>query len=194
MSSIFIHDIQGEGTFAVPEDDTQLNSCSSALDGILSAVPFLTYANVSAWVTEASEGISRALNASVSSVLYNGEACPSDADTDVMVASIQAALLAHPEITSVSIQTVNLEAVPAQPAQPTAHATTHQLAGSDALNADKVVTPYVPTNYTRTVDPPDVTDVTEVGAHLRGIDNAITGGGGGADEGDVIDIGLAVLK
>ena len=60
---------------------------------------------------------------------------------------------------------------------PAAHAPTHVHNGSDEIDGDVLDITYVPTNYTRTTTPPEVTSVEELTAHLAGIDTALASAG-----------------
>lgn len=53
---------------------------------------------------------------------------------------------------------------------PGAHETTHRKGGSDEILADMLDIDFLPVNYTRTTDPPNSTNVAELGSHLHGID------------------------
>lgn len=64
------------------------------------------------------------------------------------------------------------------PGAPGAHAGTHVRGGGDEIDGDVLAVSWVPANYTRTTAPTEVTDLTELTAHLAGIDNALTGGPG----------------
>lgn len=55
-----------------------------------------------------------------------------------------------------------------------AHAARHVRGGADEIDGDVLDIDYVPTNYTRDVSPPQVTNVEELTAHLAGIDNALS--------------------
>ena len=51
-----------------------------------------------------------------------------------------------------------------------AHASSHIRAGSDVIDGDRVQVDYVPTNYTRDSSPTEAGAVTDLTAHLKGID------------------------
>ncbi len=53
------------------------------------------------------------------------------------------------------------------------HAATHISGGSDVIDGDRIVIDFSPTNYTQDTSPAQVTLVTELTAHLAGIDNEI---------------------
>jgi hypothetical protein len=112
MSNIFITDIVGTGTYAIPTNDTQLASATTGFDALLSAVANLAYDRVLAWVEDAggpngAEGI-RTLNCLVEKFTYSGEECPDETEVDTMTAAIEAALEADINITSVDQQQVHI--------------------------------------------------------------------------------------
>ena len=112
MSNIFITDIVGTGTYAIPTNDTQLASATSGFDGILSGVANLVYDRVLAWVEDqagpnGAEGI-RTLNCLVEKFTYLTKECPSEAEVDTLGAAIEAALEADANITSVDQQQYHL--------------------------------------------------------------------------------------
>lgn len=53
------------------------------------------------------------------------------------------------------------------------HASTHIQGAVDVIDGDKLEITYVPTHYVRDITPPEVDDVTQLTAHLAGIDDAI---------------------
>jgi hypothetical protein len=109
MSNVFTSIISGTGVFAVPTDDASLAAAEAALESLISGVPNLTYSKVFAWVKDGdAPGGTRTLNALISGALYNGATCPSAADTQIMLAAIEAALVASPNISSVSVQESNI--------------------------------------------------------------------------------------
>ena len=55
------------------------------------------------------------------------------------------------------------------------HNARHVRGGSDEIDGDVLDIDYVPSNYTRDVTPPQVTNVEELTAHLAGIDTALAG-------------------
>ena len=207
MSSIFIRDIIGTGTYAVPSSDAALAAATSGLSTLIGGVAGLAVGNVSAWVTTGTGSTPRELNASVANVQYNGELCPDATETAAMLAAIEAALIADPNITSVTLQAANLENVPAGPAVPTSHASSHEnggadeisvaglsgaladaqtptshasshiRGGADEIDGDLADIDYVPSNYTRTVTAP-ATNVEHLTAHLAGISAALGLGAG----------------
>lgn len=61
-----------------------------------------------------------------------------------------------------------------------AHSARHIHGGADVMDGDKAAIDYVPTNYTRDTSPAEVDNVLQLTAHLKGIDDAIGAGGGGA--------------
>lgn len=62
---------------------------------------------------------------------------------------------------------------------PAAHASTHIQAGGDEIDGDQLDIDFTPANYTPDVTPAEVTSVDHLSAHLKGIDDALAGGGGG---------------
>jgi hypothetical protein len=112
MSNIFITDVIGAGTYAIPTNDTQLAAATTGFDGLLSGVANLTYDRVLAWVEDqggpdGAEGI-RTLNCMVEKFTYLAKECPSEAEVDSMTTAIEAALEADANITSVDQQQCHL--------------------------------------------------------------------------------------
>jgi hypothetical protein len=112
MSNIFITDVIGTGTYAVPASDAALASATTGFDGLLSGVANLAYDRVLAWVEDAggpggAEG-NRTLNCLVEKFTYSGEECPDETEVDTMTAAIEAALEADANITSVDQQQVHI--------------------------------------------------------------------------------------
>lgn len=112
MSNIFITDIVGTGTYAVPTDDTELAAATSGLDTLLSGVSNLSYDRVLAWVEDSggpdgAEG-TRTLNCLVEKFTYLTNECPSETQVDTMIAAIESALEADANITSVGNQQVHI--------------------------------------------------------------------------------------
>ena len=124
--------IVGTGTYAVPSSDAALAAATSGLSTLIGGVAGLTVGNVSAWVTTGTGSTPRELNALCSNVQYNGELCPDATETAAMLAAIEAALIADPNITSVTLQSVNIENVPTGP--PIAHASSHENGGADEIS------------------------------------------------------------
>jgi hypothetical protein len=65
------------------------------------------------------------------------------------------------------------------------HAASHLSGASDEIDGDQLDIDYTPTNYTPATTPAEVTSVDHLTAHLYGIDQALTGGGG--DSHDLAD-------
>jgi hypothetical protein len=118
MSNIFITDIIGSGTYAIPVDDAALAAATSGFDTILSGIANLAYDRVLAWVEDAggpdgAEGI-RTLNCMVEKFTYSGEECPSEAEVDTMTTDgaigvgIEKTLENDANITSVDQQQVHI--------------------------------------------------------------------------------------
>lgn len=108
MSNIFITDIIGSGTYAVPGADASLAAATAGLETLLSGVANLTYDRVLAWVEDqegpdGAEGV-RTLNCLIEKFTYLTKECPSEAEVDALGAAIEAALEADASITSVSQQ------------------------------------------------------------------------------------------
>lgn len=117
MSQIFITDVIGTGTYAVPSNDTQLLAAKAGFDSILSGMTSLTYESVSAWVTDSDIPAGpRTLNCLVSGIQYGGTICPNASATDAMLLAIKTALEGDPNITSVSVENVNIVDQPTSPA------------------------------------------------------------------------------
>lgn len=112
MSNIFITDIVGTGTYAIPTNDTQLASATSGFDTILSGVANLSYDRVLAWVEDqagpnGAEGV-RTLNCLVEKFTYLTKECPSEAEVDTLGTAIESALEADANITSIDQQQYHL--------------------------------------------------------------------------------------
>ena len=112
MSNIFITDIVGTGTYAIPTNDTELAAATAGFDTILSGIPNLSYDRLLAWVEDAggpdgAEGI-RTLNCLVEKITYLTKECPSESEVDTMTTAIEAALEADANITSVNQQQCHL--------------------------------------------------------------------------------------
>jgi hypothetical protein len=112
MSNIFITDVIGTGTYAIPSNDTQLANATTGFDGILSGVANLAYDRVLAWVEDAggpggAEGV-RTLNCLVEKFTYLSKECPSETEVDTMTAAIEVALEADANITSIGEQQCHL--------------------------------------------------------------------------------------
>jgi hypothetical protein len=112
MSNIFVTDIIGTSTYAVPTDDTELAAATSGLDTLISGVANLAYDRVLAWVEDAggpggAEG-TRTLNCLIEKFTYLTKECPSETEVDTMTAAIEAALEADANITSVNQQQVHI--------------------------------------------------------------------------------------
>jgi hypothetical protein len=112
MSNIFVTDVIGTGTYAIPSNDAQLAAATTGFDGILSAVANLAYDRVLAWVEDqggpdGAEGI-RTLNCMIEKFTYTGKECPSETEVDTMTAAIEAALEADANITSIDQQQCHL--------------------------------------------------------------------------------------
>lgn len=109
MSQVFITDIIGTGIYAVPTNSTELLAAKAGLDSILSGVASLSYQSVDAWVTDSDVPAGpRALNCSINGFEYGGTICPTAAATDAMLLAIKTALEADANITSVSVENVNI--------------------------------------------------------------------------------------
>jgi len=86
MSNIFITDIVGTGTYAIPTNDTELAAATSGFDTILSGIANLAYDRVLAWVEDqegpdGAEGV-RTLNCLVEKFTYLTKECPSETEVD----------------------------------------------------------------------------------------------------------------
>jgi hypothetical protein len=60
------------------------------------------------------------------------------------------------------------------------HAARHVAGGADQIDGDTLHIDYSPTNYTPSTTPPEVTALTELTAHLAGLDAAVAGASGKA--------------
>lgn len=70
--------------------------------------------------------------------------------------------------------TIALVGVPVGP-----HAPSHESGAADTLNGDHLDIGFVPTSYTRDDSIPEANTVRDLAAHLKGIDDALSGGGFG---------------
>lgn len=59
------------------------------------------------------------------------------------------------------------------------HAPTHESGATDVLNGDHLDIGFVPTSYTRDASIPEANTIRDLSAHLKGIDDALSGGGFG---------------
>jgi hypothetical protein len=112
MSNIFITDIVGSGTYAIPTNDSELAAATAGLNTILSGVANLDYDRVLAWVEDTggpdgAEGV-RSLNCLIEKFTYLTDECPSESEVDTMTAAIESALEADANITSIGIQHVHI--------------------------------------------------------------------------------------
>jgi hypothetical protein len=114
MSNIFIADIVGVGTYAVPVDDAALTAATTGLDTLLSGIAGLTYDRVLAWVeTMDGPGAPRRLSCLVEKFLWNGDECPSATEIYDGIGTglsevIETTLEADPDIVSIGTQQYNL--------------------------------------------------------------------------------------
>jgi hypothetical protein len=110
MSNILITSIVGTNDFAIPTDDTTLDTATAELDALLSTVSNLAYNRVLAWVEDSggpggAEGV-RSLNCLVETFTYSSEECPSESEVDTLTAAIESTLEADSDITSIGTQYV----------------------------------------------------------------------------------------
>jgi hypothetical protein len=114
MSNIFIADIVGIGTYAVPVDDAALTAATAGLDTLLSGIAGLTYDRVLSWVeTSGGAGASRRLSCLIEKFSWNGDECPGATEicsgTGTGISEqIQTTLEADPSIVSIGTQQYNL--------------------------------------------------------------------------------------
>ena len=112
MSNIFVTDIVGSSTYAIPTDDTELAAATAGFDGLLSGIANLAYDRVLAWVEDAggpgaTEGI-RTLNCLIEKFTYLTKECPDESEVDTLVGLIETTLEADANITSVDNQQYHL--------------------------------------------------------------------------------------
>ena len=112
MSNIFITEIVGASTYAIPTNDAELAAATAGFNTILSGVANLAYDRVLAWVEDAggpdgAEGV-RSLNCLVEKFTYLAKECPDESQVDTMTAAIEAALEADVNITSIGQQQVHI--------------------------------------------------------------------------------------
>jgi len=115
MSHIFITNIVGTGTYAIPEDDTELSAATAGLDALISGIANLAYARVAAWVEDAggpggAEG-TRTLNCLVQTFTYYTLECPPEQGVggiDMLVGQIESTLQGDPIISSIDVQRYSL--------------------------------------------------------------------------------------
>jgi hypothetical protein len=97
MSTIFISDIVGTGTYAVPSSDLEIADADLAFATLLSGVLNFTFERVMAWVKDgASSGGAegnRILNCFIAGAEYSNEDCTSEANADTLFSGIRAALI-----------------------------------------------------------------------------------------------------
>jgi hypothetical protein len=97
MSTIFISDVVGTGTYAVSSSDLEIAAADLAFATLLSGVANLTFERVMAWVKDgaSSEGAEgdRTLNCFIAGAEYSGEDCTSEANADVLFSGIRTALI-----------------------------------------------------------------------------------------------------
>lgn len=97
MSTIFISNIVGSGTYAVPSSDLAMADADLALATLLSGVLNFTFERVMAWVKDgaSSEGAEgdRTLNCFIAGAEYSHQDCTSEANADILFAGIRAALV-----------------------------------------------------------------------------------------------------
>jgi hypothetical protein len=109
MSNIFITNIVGAGTYAVPTTDAELAAATAGLDTHIDNIANLDFSRVLAWVeTEDGVGAFRTLNCVIENFVYNGEECPDAAETVTLTAAISAELVADANITSIGDQQVHI--------------------------------------------------------------------------------------
>jgi hypothetical protein len=114
MSKVYITDIIGDGSYAIPEEDAELTAATLGLDGLLSVDPgvlLLAYTDIQAFVRDDGVGVAegtRTLNAILDGVTYDTNPVPSESSTDEMCAAIRAALMGDEDITAVGEIRVNL--------------------------------------------------------------------------------------
>jgi hypothetical protein len=109
MSNIFIANIVGNGTYAVPESDAELTAATAGLDTLVSGVVNFVYSRVLAWVeTIDGVGANRCLNCLIEQFTYGGDECPSTAETVLMTAAIETELENDPGITAIGNQHVHI--------------------------------------------------------------------------------------
>jgi hypothetical protein len=118
MSNIFISDIVGTGTYAVPSTDVALSGLDQRFYDLIDAgVAGFTMERAIAWVKDSAsasggEG-TRTLNCLLAGVVYDSKDCPPEAEADIVFAAIEAALLAaggNGTITSVGVMEYNMVA------------------------------------------------------------------------------------
>jgi hypothetical protein len=109
VSNIFVENIIGNVTYAVPTTDAELAAATAGLDTHIDNIANLDYARVIAWVgTADGVGAFRTLNCLIEEFEYNGEECPDAAETVTLTAAISAELVGDANITSIGDQQVHI--------------------------------------------------------------------------------------
>ena len=115
MSHIFIKNIVGTGTYAIPESDAQLAAATAGFDALLSGIADLNYARVAAWVEDSggpggAEGV-RTLNCLVQTFTYYTLECPPEqglGGIDMLIGQIESVLQGDPSISTIDVQAYGL--------------------------------------------------------------------------------------
>jgi len=120
MSNILVRDIVGTGVFAVPTVNAQAYAATGAFNTLIGydpGVAGLTYQerDIAAWVLDSreaggGEGV-RSLACHIPGITYMGTECPSEVQTDALIAAIVAVLVGASEggtITSVGVTEITL--------------------------------------------------------------------------------------
>jgi hypothetical protein len=109
MSNIFIVNLVGHGTYAMPTTDAALAAATAGLDALIDSIANFNYTRVLAWVqTAAGATANRTLNCVIEQFDYNGEECPDTTETVTMTAAIETTLEGDPQITAIGNQHVHI--------------------------------------------------------------------------------------
>jgi len=103
MSTLFINDIVGTGSYAVPTNDSEMAAVEASLTSLISiGVPLLLYTRCVAWVRSYStDPATRHLCLMIQEFIYDAEQNPDATAVDAMCTSIRSTLLAVTAIDSV---------------------------------------------------------------------------------------------
>jgi hypothetical protein len=102
MSHLYINNVVGSGTYAVPGTDAELSAATAGIAALLDTVTGFAYQRCNCWVTSLSTSpATRVLNVAVDVWTYNGEENPDATEVQAMNAAIAAALTGDANINSI---------------------------------------------------------------------------------------------
>jgi hypothetical protein len=109
MTTLFINNIVGTGTYADPDDDTKAAAVATDMQIALATVSNFAYNNLTtAWVRTTDAGGGRTLNAQIDGVTYTGKECLSNTEVTTMGTAVKDAILARSGVTSVGAISIDL--------------------------------------------------------------------------------------